>query len=530
MPIGLKSRIIAKITNKYRMLFWVIIPLCFFVFSVALISFFALQTLKSRADHEIRSAQAFIDTILNDANATANEAITLLGRPCPAVVDQLRIIGMKHSFVRTVNLAHEGMIYCAPVAVPPKMKPRQYASMMDNPAPEIELRDGTLLFPGVAVIVLRKHHGNDGVGVIIDTQYMRYMMQMVGTNNLIFLGIKNLFLAPDGRLVPSSALQKGFISVSLVSPNFPYALNVAITYRQFLAYLVDTYALLVLFSVVVSLVMSLLIRNWLTATTSIRSNIALALKRNEFEPYFQPVMNASRDCCTGVEILARWRHPTDGFVSPEVFIPLAEESGLIIPLTQQLMQRVAVVIAGSDAHWDAVLHVAINISAIHLANRRIVDDCAAFMRVVRHKNIRLVLELTERQFIDVNDTTLDVLAGLRQLGVAIAIDDFGTGYSGLSYLSKMDIDFLKIDQSFVAMIEEEPTSRIIVDVVIDLATRLNMVLIAEGVENVRQKTYLLDKRVFFQQGYFFARPMAMSQFSLYMRDEQARHNALPIAP
>ncbi|WP_410013461.1 EAL domain-containing protein [Sodalis sp. C49] len=530
MPISLKSRIIAKIANKYRMLFWVIIPLCFFIFSVSLISFFAYQTLKSRADHEIGSTLAFVDTLLNDADATADEAIMLLNRPCAEIVDRLRMINMRHSLVRTVILDHQGLVYCSPVPAPPNMKPRKYAAEMRDLTPEIELRAGTLLFPGIAVIVLRKHRGNDGVSVVIDTQYMHYMMDAVGSNNRIFLSIKNQSLSPDGRLIPSDKLQTGFIAVNRVSRVFPFALSIAITQRQFFDYMVDTYAVIILFSVVVCLVMSLLIRNWLAATTSIRTNMALALKRNEFEPYFQPVMNVANDRCAGVEILTRWRHPTDGFVSPEVFIPLAEESGLIIPLTRQLMQQVATVIADSAVHWRERLHVAINISANHLADRQIVEDCRTFLQTVQDKNIRLVLELTERQFIDVNDTTLAVLAELQQLGVAIAIDDFGTGYSGLSYLSKMNIDFLKIDQSFVAMIEEETTSRIIVDVVIDLAVKLDMKLIAEGVENARQKAYLLDKQVFFQQGYFFSRPMALTQFSLYMREEHARHAATAIAP
>jgi len=123
--------------------------------------------------------------------------------------------------------------------------------------------------------------------------------------------------------------------------------------------------------------------------------------------------------------------------------------------------------------------------------------------------------LTERQLIEINDTTLSVMDALQHLGIGIAIDDFGTGYSGLAYLSKLRIDFLKIDQSFVAMIEEETTTRIIVDVVIDLANKLNIKLIAEGVENMRQRDYLLAKFVSYQQGYYFARPMSMSQFTHY---------------
>jgi sensor c-di-GMP phosphodiesterase-like protein len=119
---------------------------------------------------------------------------------------------------------------------------------------------------------------------------------------------------------------------------------------------------------------------------------------------------------------------------------------------------------------------------------------------------------------------------LQELGVLIAIDDFGTGYSGLSYLSKMDIDFLKLDQSFVAMIEQENTTRIIVDVVIDLAKKLDMQIIAEGVENCQQKDYLLNKKVYFQQGFLYSRPLPMAQFHNYFNKDQQQRALLTKAP
>lgn len=529
MLLGIKANFMANLADKYRLLFWVIVPLLFFMFSIAVIGFYALQTQRSQAINEINSARRFIDTVLGDANLTAGEAMGLLGRPCESIVDQLRILGLKNSLVRTVTLSRNGSIYCAPVPLPANLKPRPYVTVGDGDAPEIELKNGTLLFPGIPVIVLRRHRIAEGVSVVIDTQYLSYMMGTVGTNNPIYLNINDQMLTMSGVLITSRELRDGFISISRTSQQFPYSLKINISHSQFLRYLLNTYAMVILLSVVVCLVMSVFIRNWLTATSSIRANMAQALKRNEFQPYFQPVVDAAHNYCTGIEILMRWRHPTDGLVPPDVFVPLAEESGLIIPLTQQLMQRVARVIAASQVQWREPLHIAFNISAVHLSNRQIVDDCALFLQTVKGKKISLVLELTERQFVDITPTTLKVLNALKQSGVFLAIDDFGTGYSGLSYLSKMDIDFLKIDQSFVAMIEEEAASRIIVNAVIDLARRLNMSLIAEGVENVGQKAYLLDKHVFYQQGYLFGKPMPMTQFPLYMAEEQARYAIVPIA-
>lgn len=515
MPTAMKNRIRDFVAEKHRLIFWGVIPLCFFVFTIAIIGLFAQHMLKNRAWHEVDNTIRFIDLVLNDANDTASQALTLLGRPCDAVVDQLRVMGMKHSLVRTVDLIHQRRVYCAPI-------PSLQNIEIINPLPsgpeqvaDIGFRPGTVLFPGQTVIILRKHQGESGVAVVIDMQYMLYLLNIIDTDNNANMIIKNLYLTSTGRLLSFSSMQKGFISVSRSSATFPYQIHISISFQQYLQYLINTYGLVMILSVIVCVVMSLLIRQWLKVASSIRSNMALGLKRNEFAPYFQPVMDAAGNKCVGVEILTRWLHPADGSVSPDVFIPLAEESGLIIPLTKQLMQRVAVVVANSPVQLLDSFYVAINISAQHLSDLRIVADCEAFLTVVKDKNIKLVLELTERQLIEINDTTLSVLNALQQLGIGIAIDDFGTGYSGLAYLSKLKIDFLKIDQSFVAMIEEETTSRIIVDVVIDLANKLNMKLIAEGVENIRQRDYLLEKSVFYQQGYYFARPMPINQFTDY---------------
>ncbi|WP_213990751.1 EAL domain-containing protein [Sodalis sp. dw_96] len=507
--------VLAKLTNKHLMLLWVVIPACLFIFSLVVIAIIAQHALEKRAGNDILSTVKFIDTILDDASGTAEDALALLGRPCGEVVEQLRMMGVKNTMVRTVNLIHDDEVYCGTVPLTTHRQLIPHSASDSSSLPSIHFRSGTRLFPNLAVIILHKYRGNDGVSAIIDTQYMSYMMNIVGTDNQVMVIIGDQFLSPLGKLAPVSAMAKEYIAVSGHSHKYPYKLQVNISRHRFIDDLIDTYGVIVLFSVVVSIVTSLLIRNWLKTLTSIRSSMAQGLKRNEFEAFFQPVMDAGNDCCTGVEILARWNHPTDGVVSPEVFIPLAEESGLIVPLTRQLMRQVAEVVAKTPVYWRENLHIAVNISAIHLLNRRIVDDCREFLRSVQGKNVQLLLELTERQSIEINDVTLEVLSALQEIGVRIGIDDFGTGYSGLSYLSKMNIDFLKLDKSFIAMIELESATKIIVDVVIDLAQKLNMQVIAEGVEHLHQKQYLLDKKVIFQQGFLFSKPLPIAQFQHY---------------
>lgn len=525
------ASIFSKLTNKHLMLLWVTIPLCFFFLSLVIVGYLAQQNLQKAAEHDIRSSIKFIDMVLNDANDTAELALPLLQRPCPVVIDQLRILGIKHSLVRTVNMFNDGQFYCGPV---PLLLPQRQSipvTATGQPlSPDIEFQGGTTLIPGIAVIVLLRYRGTGGVSVVVDTEYMRYMMNLVSVNNQLTVIIRDQFLSPKGKLLPVNSMPLDFITVKGQSQKFSYALQAHISRDQFIHYVVETYGYIMFFSIAISIVVSLLIRNWLKALTSIKSTMAQGLKRNEFELYFQPVIDTASDTCAGVEILMRWRHPTDGMVSPEIFIPLAEQSGLIIPLTQQLMRQIAAIIARTPSSWRDNIHIGINISAIHLASWQIVEDCRDFLRAIKGKKITLLLELTERQFIEVNDETLEILAALQELGVLIAIDDFGTGYSGLSYLSKMDIDFLKLDQSFVAMIEQESTTRIIVDVVIDLAQKLDMQIIAEGVENCQQKDYLLNKKVYFQQGFLYSKPLPMAQFHTYLNQDQQRRALLTNSP
>ncbi|XBS69275.1 EAL domain-containing protein [Acerihabitans sp. KWT182] len=522
MRWSLDVPVFAKLTNKHLMLLWVVVPLCLFFLSLVVVGVIAQHTLKKRANTDIYSTIRFIDTILDDASDSAQQALTLLGLPCDEVADRLRIMSVKHSLVRTVNLIHNDEVYCGTVPLKPhrQLIPRTSADTLTSPS--IQFRDGTRLFPNIAVIILHKYQGDDGVSTIIDTQYISYMMNIVGSDNQVMVIIGDKYLTPQGKLASVDTLSKDYIVVTGRSQKYPYKLQVNISRHHFFADLMDTYGIIVLFSVVVSIVTSWLIRHWLKALTSIRSTMAQGLKRNEFEAYFQPVMDARNNCCTGVEILARWRHPTDGVVPPDVFIPLAEESGLVVPLTQQLMKQVAEVVAKTPVKWQEELHVAVNISAIHLLNRQIVEDCREFLHRVRGKKIALLLELTERQAIEVNDVTLDVLAALQEIGVRVGIDDFGTGYSGLSYLSKMHIDFLKLDKSFISMIELESTTKIVVDVVIDLAQKLNLQVIAEGVEHLHQKHYLLNKNVIYQQGFLFSKPLPIAQFGRYFSQGQQR--------
>jgi EAL domain-containing protein (putative c-di-GMP-specific phosphodiesterase class I) len=209
----------------------------------------------------------------------------------------------------------------------------------------------------------------------------------------------------------------------------------------------------------------------------------------------------------------RWQHPRQGLISPDRFIPMAEECGFIVPMTRSLMQQVREQFAGRVHSLPRGFHFGLNISASHCKDMSLLEDCRDFINAFRENPIKLVLELTERELIVADETTDRLFAELHQLGVFIAIDDFGTGHSSLTYLQQFQVDFLKIDQSFVGMIGSDALSSHIVENVIDLATRLGLQLVAEGVENEVQAAYLRARQVNFQQGYLYGRPMPMKEFA-----------------
>lgn len=243
-----------------------------------------------------------------------------------------------------------------------------------------------------------------------------------------------------------------------------------------------------------------------------------ALEAAEFIPYFQPVVHGDSKSWSGTEVLMRWKHPKEGLVRPDLFIPFAEHCGLIVPMTRSLMRQTAALLAPQSAGFNKPFHIGINITASHCQDLDLVKDCREFLDAFEPGSIYLVLELTERELIEPTTITLQLFEQLRELGVKIAIDDFGTGHSSLGYLRQFNVDFLKIDQSFVAMIGIDTLSSHILDSIIDLAVKLDLALVAEGVETPEQSDYLSARQVNFLQGYLFGKPMPGAEFISALSD------------
>jgi diguanylate cyclase (GGDEF)-like protein len=231
-----------------------------------------------------------------------------------------------------------------------------------------------------------------------------------------------------------------------------------------------------------------------------------ALVNAEFELYYQPLVNLKTNEITAFEALVRWNHPTRGLVSPADFIPVAEETGLIIPLGEWVLRRAC----DETAQWPAHIKVAVNLSPSQLKSRNLTQLVMSALAESGMPANRLQLEITETVLMHNTFNTLATLHQLRKLGVQIAMDDFGTGYSSLSYLRSFPFDKIKIDRSFIQDLSNGAEPLAIVHAVAGLAKSLNMISTAEGVETQQQLDQLQSVGCTEMQGYLFshARPAA----------------------
>ena len=233
----------------------------------------------------------------------------------------------------------------------------------------------------------------------------------------------------------------------------------------------------------------------------VKREIARALAAHAFEVHYQPIVRAEDSAVTGVEALLRWHHPTRGFVPPSLFVPVAEEAGLMQGLGELVLRR-----AIADATRWPQLYVSVNLSPVQVRDRAFANLLAAVLKETGFEPSRLVLEMTESVLIHNPDETRARLMELRALGVQLALDDFGSGYSSLSYLQKLPFDKLKIDRGFVAALDRSANGGVIIQAIVALGRALGMGVVIEGVETEEQRVLLRLAGCSEMQGYLFARP------------------------
>jgi diguanylate cyclase (GGDEF)-like protein/PAS domain S-box-containing protein len=254
---------------------------------------------------------------------------------------------------------------------------------------------------------------------------------------------------------------------------------------------------------------------------AIESSLRVGLKLHQFDVHYQPIIDIHSRRVAGLEALLRWKHPTQGFISPERFIEVAEETGLIIPIGQFVLDRICSDFNRWREQGAHLVPVSMNVSAVQLERTKLRELIQQAMERNRIGPQLIQLELTEGSLFEkrTGEFREDALATLRDLGVKIAIDDFGTGYSSLSYLKRWRVDSLKIDRSFVRDIATDPSDHAIVSAIVAMARSLNIQVVAEGIETWQQLEILRSMGCSLAQGFLFAKPCPAVDALRYLRVE-----------
>jgi diguanylate cyclase (GGDEF)-like protein len=254
---------------------------------------------------------------------------------------------------------------------------------------------------------------------------------------------------------------------------------------------------------------------------TLENNLRHAFERDEFRMHYQPQVDVDSGDIVGVEAVIRWQHPDFGLVAPSDFIPLLEETGLIVTVGEWVLATASTQVrAWRDAGWPR-LRLAVNLSPRQFQAPGLRDAVARAMGTLGDGSGALELEITETLLVGHAPATLATLDSLKSLGARLAIDDFGTGYSSLSYLRRLPIETLKIDRSFVRDIPHDPDDSAIAHAITALAASLKLNMVAEGVENEAQRDFLRAHGCHVMQGFLFSRPLAAGEFERYLADYRA---------
>lgn len=480
----------------------IFIAICLFITGVTILNIQLWYSAKAEYLAGARYAANNINHILEEASQATQTAVNIAGKECDLEEQyQLGTEAALKPHLRTIIILKQGTVWCTSL-------PGNRVLLSRIPVfPDSNL----LLAPAIdtvnrlPILLYQSQFADTRILVTISDQHIR------GALNVPLKGVRYVLRVADDIIGPTG-------DVMTLNKHYPYTEKVHSTKYHFTIIfnppplfsfyrLIDKGFGILIFILLIACAAAFLLDRYFNKSATPEEILRRAINNGEIVPFYQPVVNGREGTLRGVEVLARWKQPHGGYISPAAFIPLAEKSRLIVPLTQSLMNQVARQMNAIASKLPEGFHIGINFSASHIISPTFVDECLNYRDSFTRRDLNLVLEVTEREPLNVDESLVQRLNILHENGFVIALDDFGTGYSGLSYLHDLHIDYIKIDHSFVGRVNADPESTRILDCVLDLARKLSISIVAEGVETKEQLDYLNQNNITFQQGYYFYKPV-----------------------
>ncbi|WP_333498415.1 EAL domain-containing protein [Kluyvera sp. CHPC 1.2972] len=447
-----------------------------------------------------------IATMLGEAQEASRGAEEVIEKGCDAQGQyQLGTEAALQPHLRTLLIFKDGRVWCSSL-------PGNHILILhvaQIPEKSLLLLSRVNTVDDRPVLLFQRRFAGKRIIITVSDRHIRDVLNTPLRDANYSLVVDNQVMGLSGDIQPHPANLPGHGMVSV--EHYPFAIQYNLPALFSVERLVHQGGGILIFLLLLSGVAAYALYQYLNKSTTPEETLRKAIAKGEIVPYYQPIVNGREGTLRGVEVLARWKHPKAGFISPAVFIPAAEKSGLIVPLTRSLMAQVVAHMNAIESKLPEGFHIGINFSASHIVAPGFVTECLAYKQHFARQDLNLVIEVTEWEPLHVDEHLIQTLNVLHENGFAIALDDFGTGYSGLSYLHDLHIDYIKIDQSFVGRVNAYEDSTLILDSVLELARKLSISIVAEGVETQAQVDYLSRNNITYLQGYYFFKPVSLPE-------------------
>ncbi|NEG59690.1 EAL domain-containing protein [Pantoea agglomerans] len=452
------------------------------------------------------------ERLLDEARSAAALASPLLLHPCtPQIRTELGRLAIGIEHIRVINLFSLNHLICSSWDGAIAVKEEVPAGAGYT----LSLLNDDYISPGVPVMVLRSRFAEGTVTTSMTTHWSAVALRLLSTHRPLTLHVGDTLLTGDNRLHPTTE-SKGKALHAVSSERYP--LSVEYDARRYIP------ITLFLREGALSLLLSFLLGTavatglWLRAFRSKPpyEQLAVALKRGEIVPWYQPIIDAQTGIIIGVEILARQLKPDGSVIPPDHFIPVAESSDLLIPLTRALMMQAARELPEILKQIDQRWHVGLNVTHAHMLETGFITECLLFVDAFAPGTVMLTIELTEREPFDSSKEMRTKLKRMHDNGITVALDDFGTGYANLDYIAEIQVDIIKIDRTFVRRIGEGESGERLLNSVIEMGNALQLRMVAEGVETHEQVKWLTSHGVSWLQGYLYSPPVNLQSLITFV--------------